>query len=59
MVYACRFLVMCFHWHGDFPRLLMVLSLPLFFLDSYGVVGVSTCCFLIGAQVPYGCGLSY
>ena len=45
MVYACDFLVMCYHWHGSFPRLTIVLSLPWQFLDIHGVVGLSTCFF--------------
>ena len=33
-------------------------SYPCHFLDSHGVVGFPFC-FLFGAHVPYGCGLSY
>ena len=42
MVYACDFMVICYHCHVDLPKLTMVLAMPFHFLDSHGVVGFST-----------------
>jgi len=39
MVYACDFLVICYHWIGYFPRLIVVLALCFYFLNIHGVVG--------------------
>jgi len=50
MVYACDFLVMCYHWHGDLFGLTMVLALPCNFLDRHGVVGFPLDCFMVGAH---------
>jgi len=39
MVDACGFMVMCCHWHGGLPGLILVLAFPCHFLDNHGVVG--------------------
>ena len=56
MIYACDSLVMCYHWHGELFGLTVLLSFSFQFLDNHGVVGFPLV-FLIGSQVPYGCGL--
>ena len=56
---ACVFLVICCLWHGNLPRLIVVLAFPFHFLDNHCIVGFSTFYFVICAKVPYGCGLSY
>lgn len=56
VVYACDSLVMCYSWHGYFPGLAVVLTLPFHFLDIHGVVGIPLG-FLIGAQVSNGSAL--
>lgn len=63
MVYACGSLVMCCHWHGDFPILTVVSSFPFHFLDSHGVVGypfgflIGSPQEMIGSPISYGCEL--
>lgn len=49
-------LVMCYHLHVSWIDHGFE---PFHFLDSHVVVGFPLDCFMIGAHVPYGCGLSY
>ena len=49
MVHACGFLVICCHWHGDFPGLTVVLTLPFHFLDNHGIGGFPLVVSLIGS----------
>ena len=53
MAYACGFLAMICHWHGQFPGLTMLPTLDISWITMV-IVGLLSLFFLVGSHVSLG-----